>query len=198
MSERVPGDRLLRLAPAILAVAALLLLTGGVAAFTIADRTYQASATLTIDQVQGIAIADGPSIIEKLSRLRVKYAGIIGTRAFSEPVAERAGVPVDDVADALFTNVPPVALVMSVGARDDDPEVARTVAQAAAEHLVAFVEREQEQAGIPADLRFEFRILTPATDSVPLARPVRRVGLVAAGLGILLAVTAAVVRFGRS
>lgn len=198
MTDRLREDGRARLAPAILLVAALISVSAGVAAFTMSDRTYESSATVAIDQVQGIAVAEGPSILEKLSRLRVKYAGLVGTRTFSEPVAERAGVTPEAVTRALFSEVPPVALIMTLGARADDAGTAQAIAQGAADHLVAYVAAEQEQAQIPPAMRFEFRVVTPATEGRPLDRSVRRVALVAIGLGGLLVLAAAVVRFGRA
>lgn len=185
---------MLRWAPLGLLVAAAVLAGGGVAAAAMSETRFASASSVAIDQVRGIVIAESPSILEKLSRLRFKYAGLIGTREFSDPVAERLGLPTGVVSRALYAEANPASLVMVVGARSSDADTARSIAQAAGEYLVEYVAAEQEAAGIPPELRFEFRVVTPAYPAVALDEPMRRAGLVAVGLAVVAGVAALVVR----
>lgn len=183
------GDRRGRVIVAALTGALVVVILAAVALFG-PRPVFQSRTTLAIDQVTGIAASDGPAVIEKLSRLRLKYAGLLTTDVFSRPISDELDLPEGRVERALFSNTPPASLLLFVGGRDEDPTVARAVAETAAEQVVAYVEAEQAEAGIPAERRFTFTIVTPASQPSPIDRPRRRPLIVGTGLVLLASLAA--------
>ncbi len=183
-------------------LAGAILVVGGLAAvLTAPATTYQSAATLAIDQPKGIAASADAGVIEKLSRLRFKYRGLVGTQAFARgmPGASGTGGSGSDgsgsggsgsggsgLGGTLFATVDPSSLLMQVGARGADPTTVRTLAQAAATHLVDYAAQEQERAGVPPEQRFVFQVVTDAPAAHGLGSSARRWGAVAAILGALV------------
>lgn len=148
---------------------------------------YESSATLLIDQVRAVSLADDAGLIDKLGRLRFKYAGIVTTQLFTEPLAQELGRPEPAVRGALFARVDPASLLMEVGARGGDPQGVLALAGAAAEHLTEYVRSEQAAAGVAPDDTYTMAIVTPATPAAALTGRSERLAPVAAiGAGILL------------
>lgn len=195
--QRDPADRWSRLAGGTVAtgwfyalgavVVALLLVAGIAAAVLGASATYRAQATLLIDQPAAIAAVPSPAVFDKLSKLRLKYAGLVTTQEFSAPIGRRAGLGEEVVADALFADVQVGTLLMTVGARAPQPQRAERIAATAAGFLVDYVQREQEAAGIPPEQRFTFEVVTPVEQAVRISNATRRVALVTIATGALLA-----------
>ena len=173
------------------AAVGLVLLVGGLAAvLTAPPTTYQSAATLAIDQPRGIAEAGDAGVIEKLSRLRYKYKGLVGTQVFAQALAGATDRPEGQVAGSLFASVDPSSLLMLVGARTHQKAEARSLANDAAKHLVAYAAKEQEQAGVPPDQRFVFQVVTDAPVAHALGSAGRRWGVVAIVLGLVVLVGA--------
>lgn len=173
---------------------AVLLVAGGIVLLTLVEATgeYESSSTLLIDQPRALSVADDSGLIDKLSRLRFKYSGLVTTARFAELVAPEVGLPEEEVRESLFSRVDTESLLVEVGARGPDPDRTRVLADAAAEALVDYVEQEQEEADVPDPLRFFFSIVTPADEGEPLPDPADRYGAAAIVAGVLLLIGAAV------
>ncbi len=156
--------------------------------------TYQSSAVVMIDQPRAIAAVPSPGVLEKLSRLRLKYAGLLRTRELQAPIAESVGVAPGVVASTLQVNVSGESLLLQLAGRSADPDRAEAVARAAADQLIAYAEQEQTDAGIPGDQRFAFRVVTPAETARDVTdQRARLAPLVASALGLVVALGAALV-----
>lgn len=173
---------------------------GGVALLTVAaeDPTYSAESTLAIDQVERVSAAEGPDIIDKLSRLRLKFSGLVGTRAVAGPVAEDLDRDEDEVAGALYSFLYPDSLLMAVGARHRDPDTAVLIARSGAEYLVELAEEEQEEAGVAPEDRYELTVVTPVQNAVQADQPRQRAGIVVLGLALILMLVPIPLRFAKS
>jgi capsular polysaccharide biosynthesis protein len=150
------------------------------------EPTFSSEATIAIDQVERIAAAESPDIIDKLSRLRLKYAGLVTTRAVAGPVAEEVDRDEDLVAGSLYSYLYPDSLLLAVGARHRDPAAAEEMARAAADFVVEMAAEEQEEAGVDDADRFELTVVTPAREGARVDQPQQRAGVVALGLGLVL------------
>ncbi len=187
--EGSSSGRRRRVVVALVAVALVIVALAGSVLIT-SSRVFESRTTVAIDQVPGIAASDGPAVIEKLARLRLKYVGLLSTDVFSRPVSGSLDLPHGRVAAALFSHAPASSLLMFVGGRDADPMVAREVATAAANELIAYVEAEQDAASIPPDRRFAFTIVSPASEPVLIDRPIRRAAAVGVGLMMITGLAA--------
>lgn len=164
---------------------ALLLAAIGAAVVLAGTPTYQSSATLVIDQPRAIAASGDASVIDKLSRLRYKYSGLVDTERITLPVAKQTGVPVDTVAKALYAEVDPLSLLLVVGARSTDASRSRSLAAAAASEVVAYVQQEQQTASIPPNERFTFAVVIPVMKVQKISPTSARAGAVAVALGLV-------------
>lgn len=126
--------------------------------------TYESQAVLLIDQPTSLATAGDPAAVEKLSRLRAKYLGLVQTQTILEPTADRAGLPLSVVSAAVVApRVPPPTLTFVVAAQGGDRQQVRRITEALAATVVDFVEEELRSAGIPPEERYGFEIVNPAT-----------------------------------
>lgn len=149
----IPTWLLVGAVAAVLAVlaAGLLALPGG--------PVWQSRATLLIDQPQAIAVSQDPGIIEKLSRLRFKYAGLVGTADFADLVDD----PTAEAGDAqLLASVPPDSLLLHVGARGDRDTV-QGLSDAGAAALIDYVDRELNELELAPEQRFTLTVVSPAS-----------------------------------
>lgn len=192
-----------RFPPRALAIpVALVLAAVGAAAVLAGAPMYQSSATLIIDQPRAIAASGDGSVIDKLSRLRYKYSGLVDTERITVPVAQQTGVPERTVAKALYATVDPLSLLLVIGARGTNATQVRRLASAAANELVSYVQQEQAAAQIPATNRFTFAVVVPVQDVTKISPTSSRAGAVAVALGLIglggtLAATALLRRRGR-
>lgn len=126
--------------------------------------TYQSQAVLLIDQPTALAAEGEGEAILKLSRLRAKYQGLVQTRTLLEPTAERAQLPLTVVAESVVEpTVPAPTLTFVVAARGGDRERVHQITEALAATLVAYVNDELEEAGVPPAERYRFEVVNPAT-----------------------------------
>jgi hypothetical protein len=139
-------------------------LVGALLAMAVGGRqeTYESRAVLAIDQPLAIAASDSGGIVEKLGRLRGKYAGLVRTNVIAEPVAERTGQPLATVRGDLSAYADDTSLLLAVAAHSTNPAMARTLAAAAAEEIVGYADAEQQRYSIPKAQRFVFEVVVPA------------------------------------
>jgi capsular polysaccharide biosynthesis protein len=149
--------------------------------------TYRSQALLAIDQPGAIAASPDDGIIAKLSRLRAKYAGLVRTQEFAEPVATELSLPVGALVTATSATADPASLLVVIRAQTHDREDAVTIAAAMSEHLVDYAATEQAATNIPANQRVSFRVVTPALPADKVSPTRERAILVASGAFLLAA-----------
>lgn len=154
--------------------------------------TYESRATLAISQPRALAESQDVGVLDKLDRLRLKYAALARTLPITQPVAERIGVSTDDVRDDMHVAVGGESLLMFPTARAGAEDEARQGAQVLAEEIVRYADREQARAGIPAVERYEFTVIEPAQEGDKVA-PTSRTAIGAAFFAALVAGGAAYV-----
>jgi capsular polysaccharide biosynthesis protein len=156
--------------------------------------TFQSQALLEIDQPHALAISADDGVIAKLSRLRFKYAGLMRTQTFAQPIATKLNLPVGLVAGSLYSGVDPETLVIAVGAKTHNRTQTQQIAVAAAQELIDYTKHEQAQLKIPVADEVTFTLVTPASPAVKVAPTHQRIVLVA--LGAFVFVTAGTLAFG--
>lgn len=157
-------------------------------------KTYQSTALLSIDEPRALAASDDAGVIDKLSRLRGKYIGLVGTARISEPLAQSLGVKASDLREHISASATAQDLLIHVFATSSRREdVARTTDALAAE-LVAYVASEQLADAIPSDQQVQLAIVQAADRPTRIAPTNGRIvggavlgGLVVGGLFTFLA-----------
>jgi capsular polysaccharide biosynthesis protein len=193
-ADVLPGRRRRRIAGGLLLVI-LAVSLGAVAGAFVAyyqytrPALYRSTAVLLIDEERAIAASPNEGVLAKLSRLRAKYAGIVGTTVFATAVAERTGLPPSAVNGSLIAGVDPTSLLLRISAGSRSRDRAHLLAQSAAEELVSYVDNEQSSADIPPELRVSFTIVSPAAGAVQVAPNHRRAELV--GVFVFAVITVA-------
>jgi len=173
------------------AAAALAVVVGVVAAVVAAaivasgQVKYQSVATMAIDQPRAIAASGDAGVVSKLSTLRTKYTGLARTQIFDQPIADKLGVNVNLVRSELFASAPANSLLIQIGAVTADRTASQRLAEAASSALTDYVQKEQQDAHIPAASQFTITEVTPAGPGIKVS-PTRRRTLGAAGLAGLL------------
>lgn len=172
--------------PVLLAVVTAVLVTAAVlAAMLSATPVHSSTAVLAIDQPGALAASDDAGVIEKLSRLRFKYVGLVETDRVATPVAERLKEPLEDVRGRLSAEAELQDLLVRVSGTDDTAAGAKRTATALAEALIAQVAAEQKALAAPESLKVSFAMVRPAIDSEQLAPSRARALAVALLLGLL-------------
>lgn len=141
---------------------------------------YESVSTLVIDQPKAVVAAGSEGVLVKLSNLRLKYAVLLRTKVFTEPIAARVGRPPTEVARSIRSIAPAQSLAFYVTGRAPDPVMSQGLANVAAEELVAYVQREQDAAGIAAGNQIVFTIVVPADIGYRVEPKARRAGVVGA------------------
>lgn len=183
-------------------LALALIAVGGFVTSVGTDNPYEAEAALLIDQPQAIAATDGGEVLTKLSQLRLKYTGLVRTRAITDGIAEEVGGTPDEVAGRITAVAPPDSLLIVVRAHSDQEAEAVELAAATSQALQDYVEAEHEREGIPPADRFVLREVTPAEDAGVVDDSTRETTLrlvaVIAAIGFVVAPIVYVVRRRRA
>jgi capsular polysaccharide biosynthesis protein len=166
-------------------------LVGGFTAYYEYTRpaTYQSTAVMLIDQASDLSTGADVGVVDKLSKLRIKYVGIVRTQVFADPVATAVGLPEPQVRHALRAAIDPNSLLMTVSAITRNRQQSQTIAEEAGKQLVSYVQHEQDVVRVPDASRVTFTVVTPAGTAVRITPDRRRAELV--GLFVFLAITIA-------
>lgn len=176
------------LAPLTVGIAVLLVVIAAVAGYEVAARrapTYVASAATMLDQPLTIAQSQDAGVIDKLARLRLKYAGILRSDAVVNAAATSAGVSRDTVAATEVVRVDPGSLLLYVGASGTRASQAVRVANALASALSGYVTREQRSAQIAPRDRVELTVVAPARHAAAVLPTGRQKLLTGLGTGLV-------------
>jgi hypothetical protein len=173
-------------------VAAVLSAGGGGVAAHRASGPLLSTALVAIDEPRAIAASGDAGVLEKLSRVRLKYVGLVPTDRLVLPVAELLSVPADHVRGHLYALALPGDLLIRVTCTGSQPAQTRRCGDALASTLVAYVEKEQVDSGIPTSERL---VLTQVQMASPAYRPVhglaRTLGVAALAGGLAAVVVLA-------
>lgn len=140
---------------------------------------YAAQTAVTLDQPLTISQSQDAGVVDKLSRLRLKYAGVLRSDEVVGAVATSTGQSAGTVRGALFTGQDPASLLLFIGARAGSPRLALRLANAYAQQLQQFVQHEQTSNAIAPRDRLTLDILVPARYAAHVS-PTRRQRLVGA------------------
>lgn len=160
------------LSPLAVLAAALAFVVGAAVAGVLASSvtpTWQSTAVLDIDQPLVVAASSDTAVLDKLSRLRFKYVGLVGTQRIAQPVADQLDEDVAEVTDRIGATALPTDLLLRVTGTDSDPETARRTADVLATVLTDFVQQEQADEGVPLPQRVAVQV-------VDLALPAEQIG----------------------
>ena len=179
-------------------VAMLLAMVVGIAVGVIAASltssrapTYASTAKLLINQPRALSLADSDGVVLKLSRLRLKYIGLVGTPVIDNPVAAQLKRSPADLGGLLDAVAPTQNLNINVIGISADPQTAQQLAQAAAGQLAAYATREQVADGIPPNERFILTMIAPADPATKAAGSRSRPIFVGFGAGVIAAAAVA-------
>lgn len=187
------GMRIGRIGGVAILVAVLLGALAGAGVGYAASRgapVWRSEAVLAIDEPKALAAADDAGVIDKLSRLRYKYVGLVQTERIAVPVATRLGLPVGVVRGQLSASASPSDLLLRVFGTAGTRSAAQAAAGAIAAELPTYVDQEQTDTAIPAAQRIVLTLASSASDATRIAPSQHRV--LGAGLAAGLAVAALV------
>ena len=181
-----------------LIVAVLLTAVVGIAVGVIASSvtsgrasTYSSTSKLLINQPRALSLADSDGVVLKLSRLRLKYIGLVGTPVIDNQVAaqlHRSPAALGGLLDAI---APTQNLNINILGISANPHTAQQLAQAAAQQLALYATREQVADGIPANERFVLTVIAPASAPAKAAGSQTRSLFVGCGAGLIAAAAVA-------
>ncbi len=148
------------------ALLAAVLLAGLSAALVLrAPAEYRSIAVLLIDNPLALAASGDDGTVNKLEKLRGKYATLANTEVIAGPVAATLGLGAGEVIGRTDVEPAPATLSLVVSARGSDPEATRALARAMATEIGTFVESEHARNNIPALDRFVIEVVQEATPS---------------------------------
>ena len=175
----------------VLALVVAVLCAGLAAALTMRGPSrYQSFAVLLIDNPLALATSGNDSTVNKLEKLRGKYATLASTEVVAGPVGEAVGLSTGAVIGQTDVRPAPSTLSLLVVARGDEPSATRALAQAMAEGLGTFVADEHERNAVPAADRFVIEVVQPATPAAKTS-PSSDSALTAAAITFVLAIIGA-------
>jgi capsular polysaccharide biosynthesis protein len=153
--------------------------------------TYASTAKLLINQPRALSLADSDGVVLKLSRLRLKYIGLVGTPVIDNPVAAQLRRSPAQLGGLLDAIAPAQNLNINLVGISANPLTAQQLAEAGAQQLAAYATREQVTDAIPADQRFILTIIAPADPATKAAGSRTRPIFVGFGAGVLAAAAVA-------
>lgn len=174
-----------------LLTAVLLAVTAGAVAFVAVahrDQTYLASTATLLDQPTAIARSQNPGVIDKLSRLRFKYAGILRSDSVVDPVAAKLNMNRGAVAGSIVSRGDTGSLLLFVGARATTRQKAVQLSNELARQLAAYIAKEQSEAAIPPIDRVSLRVVAPARGAALVSPTTRQRYVATAGAIVVVLV----------
>ena len=153
-----------------------------------APEQYESTAVLVIDNPLALATAGDDATVNKLDRLRGKYATLASTRAIAGPVGDDLGIGPGAVIGSTDVFPSPSTLALVVVGRGSTADRATDAATAMAEGIVEYVEEEHEANAVPPQDRFSFTVASPAVvarQTSPSTERAVDVGILTFGLSLV-------------
>ncbi|MBW8792219.1 MAG: hypothetical protein JF597_01015 [Streptomyces sp.] len=176
------------LAPLALVIASLLVVIATITGYAVAANrtpTYAAQAATLLDQPLTVAQSQDAGVVDKLSRLRLKYAGILKSDVVVKVAATATDLPAAKVADAEFARIDQGSLLLYVGATASTESGAERLADALAQALASYVAQEQVRAQIAPRDRVSLQVVAPARTAVQVLPTRRQKAVSALSAGIV-------------
>jgi capsular polysaccharide biosynthesis protein len=155
---------------------------------------FTSVAMVSVDEPQAVAVARDGAILDKLSRVRFKYVGLVGTDAIAGPVAKKLRLPVEQVRGRLGAIALPTDLLMRLSCTGKTSAEAARCANALAVSVVEFVASEQQSNGIPKALQLVATSVQAAGPGTAAASHKKRV----LGISLLVGALAGAVVLGAA
>jgi hypothetical protein len=146
---------------------------------------FTSVALVALDEPKAVALAKDGLILDKISKVRYKYAGLVGTDAIANPVATRLRVPIDKVRGRLGASAFSTDLLLRLSCSGATSAEARRCTNALAEAVVQYIRDEQQANGIPAALALTATTVQPATRGFEAAPRRNRVRLLSVLVGAM-------------
>jgi capsular polysaccharide biosynthesis protein len=146
---------------------------------------YESAAVIELHQAK-VFTDSGPGPVTKLNALRSRYASLAETQAVLAPVGTTVGMPPGKVGRAVTVVIGAPSLLMKPTARTTNPQLSQRLADAMADELAAYAQKEQTDDKIaPAD-QVQLRVVQRALPGVKVSPDSSR-ALAAAGIvGVLM------------
>jgi capsular polysaccharide biosynthesis protein len=169
------------------------LLVGFLAAMLVTARTsvYSSRAVLLMDQPGAISLAEGDGVVLKLSRLRLKYAGLVGTQAVNASVSQALHVPAAALTGQVSASAPGDNLNIVITSQTAKKANAAPLTAATATALQQYIDREQAAAKIAPNLKLRLTLIQPATAASASGSGDHRKVIVGIAAGVLAAAAVA-------
>lgn len=185
-SRRLPG------LTALVAAVLISVSAGAIAYLVVAQRTptYLAVTGTLLDQPKAIARSQDAGVIDKLSRLRFKYAGILRSDSVVDPVAARLHLSRGAVAASIVSKGDTGSLLLFVGAQAASSDGAVQLSNQLSQQLAAFIVKEQHDNAIAPIDQVSLEIVAPARGATMVAPTTRQRYLTTVGAALATLVVA--------
>jgi hypothetical protein len=167
------------------------LIAGGIGAASVLrqPKKFRSLTVTVLNQPSAVfTVTGGEGAIAKLNALRAKYALLTKVGPITAGVAKRTGIPQGQIAAAIDVTLPGPTQVMLITATTGNPERSRSIANATADELGAFVKSEQDAVKVPANDQIKLTIAAPAQPGrqiEPTRSRATTVGVLAGLLGLV-------------
>ncbi|MCW2544963.1 MAG: hypothetical protein JWM40_2515 [Frankiales bacterium] len=155
---------------------------------------FTSVALVSLDEPKAVALARDGAILDKISRVRFKYAGLVGTDAIAGPVASKLHVPVAEVRGRLGAAAFSTDLLLRLSCSGKTSAEAARCANALAASVVDYVANEQTANGIPDAIQLVATSVQPAGPGAAAATHKKRV----LGISLIVGVVAGAVVLGAA
>jgi capsular polysaccharide biosynthesis protein len=146
--------------------------------------SYYAGAATLLDQPTAIAASQDSGVVDKLGRLRFKYAGIAHSDTVVDAVASSLSLPPSTVANSIVTRADTDSLLLFIGATAGTSGDAQRIANALAQQLTTYVQEEQTGSRIAPRDQVSLRVVAPARSALQISPTQRQRSTAALGAGI--------------
>jgi len=170
-----------------LVVAFVVALGAAAAGFALVSQrtpSYYAAAATLLDQPSAIAASQDSGVVDKLGRLRFKYAGIVRSDTVVDAAATDLNLPPATVAGRIVTLADQDSLLLFIGATAGSGAEAQRTANELAQQLTSYVDQEQSDARIAARDRVSLRTVAPARSAQKVSPTNRQRDTAALGAGV--------------
>jgi capsular polysaccharide biosynthesis protein len=146
---------------------------------------YESSSVVELHQAK-VFTDSGPGPVTKLNALRARYASLAETQAVLAPVGTKVGLPPGQVGRAVTVVIGAPSLLMRPTARTTSPKLSQQLADAMADELTAYAQKEQTDDKIAPGDQVQLRVVQRALPGVKVSPDSSRALAAAAIVGVLV------------
>ena len=122
---------------------------------------YESTATIAVDQPALIA-SGGDRVIDKLQRIRVKYAPLLKTDVMTQPLAKELATTPANLRSTISATTPADNVLILVKATTGSRTQSQNYAGKAADFLASYAKDEQARDSVPASQQFQLVVVDQA------------------------------------